>query len=255
MTDVTRAYADPSEGGTAANGTVMATNDAAATAAPGLARRWRGPLVAAAGLRYLVPILAIPLAPVLIPDDVGLLTLLRPGKEVVLLAGGLTRSDATPGWVIAFLAYLPLMVGGVWAFFGVGRAYADELAAGTGPAWLHRAVPADRLRTAQRVLARRGPTVAILGRLAALPPTVVAAAAGTTTVSTRRFLAADLVGAVAAFAATFAIGMSLGEAYERGGVWLTVAGLVLLLAVIVLFTRWMEREADRDAAGLDGTGG
>ena len=209
------------------------------------ARRWRRPLLALSGLRYVIPILALPLVPVLTPDDVGLLTLLRPGKEILLLAGGLTRTRETPGVLVAFLAYLPLMVGGVWAFFGLGRAYAEDLRTGQGPAWLTRAVPPDRLEVAQRVLARRGPTVAVIGRVAALPPTIVAAAAGVSDVHTGRFLVADLVGAVLSFAMIFGIGLALGAAYEEGGPWLTGAGLVLVVLAVVLVNRWLQAEAER----------
>ena len=209
------------------------------------AQHWRVPLVAASALRYLLPLVALPLVPVLTPDDVGLLTLLRPGKEVLLLAGGLTRARGTPGVAVAFLAYLPLMVGGVWAFFGVGRAYAQVLRAGDGPAWLARMVPPDRLELAQRVIARRGPAVAVIGRLAALPPTVVAAAAGTSDVRTRTFLLADLAGAAASFALVFGIGLALGSAYERAGPWVTAGGVVMVVVAIGLVTRWLRVEAER----------
>lgn len=209
------------------------------------ARRWRRPLLALSGLRYVVPILALPLVPVLTPDDVGLLTLLRPGKEILLLAGGLTRTRATPGVLVAFLAYLPLMVGGVWAFFGLGRAYAEDLRAGEGPAWLTRAVPPDKLEVAQRVLTRRGPVVALIGRVAALPPTVVAAAAGVSDVHTGRFLLADFVGAVLSFALLFGIGLALGAAYEQGGPWLTGIGLALVVVAVMLVSRWLQAEAER----------
>lgn len=209
------------------------------------ARRWRRPLVVLSALRYVVPILALPLVPVLTPDEVGLLTLLRPGKEILLLAGGLTRTQQTPGVVIAFLAYLPLMVGGVWAFFGLGRAYADDLRTGDGPEWFTRAVPPDRLEVAQRVLARRGPVVAVIGRVAALPPTIVAAAAGVSDVSTPRFLVADAIGAVLSFGVVFGIGLALGEAYERGGPWLTGAGVVLVVTAAMLVSRWLQAEAER----------
>lgn len=209
------------------------------------ARRWRRPLVVLSALRYVVPILALPLVPILTPDQVGLLTLLRPGKEILLLAGGLTRTQQTPGVLVAFLAYLPLMVGGVWAFFGLGRAYADDLRTGDGPEWFTRAVPPDRLEVAQRVLARRGPVVAVIGRVAALPPTVVAAAAGVSDVSTRRFLVADAIGAVLSFGVMFGVGLALGEAYERGGPWLTGAGLVLVVAAVMLVSRWLQAESER----------
>ena len=209
------------------------------------ARRWRRALLALSGLRYAIPVLALPLVPVLTPDDVGLLTLLRPGKEILLLAGGLTRTRDTPGVLITFLAYLPLMVGGVWAFFGLGRAYADDLRRGDGPAWLTRAVPPDKLEVAQRVLTRRGPVVALVGRVATLPPTVVAAAAGVSDVHTGRFLLADFVGAVLSFALLFGVGLALGAAYEQGGPWLTGVGLALVVIVVMLVSRWLQAEAER----------
>lgn len=210
-----------------------------------LARRWRRPLVVLSALRYVVPILALPLVPVLTPDEVGLLTLLRPGKEILLLAGGLTRTRGAPGILVAFLAYLPLMVGGVWAFYGLGRSYAEDLRSGNGPEWLSRAVPPDRLEVAQRVLARRGPIVAFIGRVALMPPTVVAAAAGVSDVSTRAFLVADFIGAVVSFGAVFGVGIALGTAYERGGPWVTGVGVVMVVVAAVLVSRWLQAEAER----------
>jgi len=206
--------------------------------------RWKRPLLVAAIARYAIPIAAIPLAAALIPDRVPLLTLLRPGKEVLLLAGGLWSADGRPSLLLVFLAYIPLMIVSVWGFFALGRAYSDDLAGGEGPHWLHRVVPAEKLEATQRVIARRGVTVAILGRVAALPPTILAAAAGTSAVDTRRYLAADMVGAVLGFAVTVGVGVGLGRAYERGGIWLTVAGVALLLVVINLFTRWLQAEQE-----------
>ena len=208
-------------------------------------RRARAVVLSLAALRYLVPIAALPLIPVLVPDRVPLLVLIRPGKEILLLAGGLWRTTGSPTLAAAFLAYLPLMVGGVWVFFLLGRAYADELRAGEGPAWLHRLVPRDKLELGHRVLASHGAAIAVLVRVAALPPTIVAAAAGTSDTPGRRYLAADLVGALAAFAITVGLGALLGDAYERGGIWLTAVGVAVVLALFVLVSRWARREAER----------
>lgn len=204
--------------------------------------RWKGPLLAAAIARYTIPIAAIPLAAALIPDRIPLLTLLRPGKEVLLLAGGLWSTDGRPSLLMVFVAYLPLMVVSVWGFFALGRAYSGDLERGEGPDWLHRVVPPEKFEATKRVIAKRGVTVAILGRVAALPPTILAAAAGTSPVDTRRYLAADAVGAVLAFAVTVGVGVGLGRAYERGGIWLTVAGIAVLLFAINRFTRWLQAE-------------
>lgn len=207
--------------------------------------RGRGAILVAAALRYLVPVAALPLVPVLTPDRVELLVLIRPGKEILLLAGGLWRATGTPSLAAVFLAYLPLMVGGVWVFFLLGRSYAAELRAGEGPVWLHRMVPEEQLVLARRVLAKRGPAIALVARVAAFPPTVVAAAAGTSDVDGPRYLAADAVGAVLAFAITFGLGAALGDAYERGGIWLTAGGLVVVAALFVSVSRWARREAER----------
>lgn len=205
-------------------------------------RRW---LLVGAAARYLIPIGAIPLVPVLVEDRLPLLFLLRPGKEFLLLGGGVFRTDGAPDPLVMLAAYVPLMVLGVWLFFFLGRAYREELVAGDGPAWLERIVPHDRLRLATAVLARRGPTIAVLGRLAALPPTVLAAAAGVSPIGAVRYLAADAVGALAAFVTTYAVGYALGDAYQRGGVWLTAAGLALFVGLLALGTRWLRREAER----------
>lgn len=63
----------------------------------------------------------------------------------------------------------------------------------------------------------------------------MAAAAGSAGVSWKAFLLADTAGALVSLAAVLVIGYGLGEAYEEAGVWLTVAGVVVLavLAVVV----------------------
>lgn len=222
--------------------------------------RFRGPLLVICVLRYVIPIVAIPAAiawAAALPDPgtgaTELLLLPRPGKEVLLGAGYILKvpSDTVVNLPLLLAAYVPGMVFAVWAFFALGRAYAADLDRGEGPAWLTRMVPPDRLDQARRVIAKRGVTVAIFGRIAALPPTIMAVAAGTTAVDPRRYLGADLAGALASFAITVAAGYGLGEAYERGGRIFLIVGIVLLVAGIQLFTRWLDEEADEAPAPLD----
>jgi membrane protein DedA with SNARE-associated domain len=198
--------------------------------------------------RFAIPLAAIPLIPVLLPERITLLVLLRPTKEWLLFGGGRARVVGDPSIWLLFAAYAPLMIFVVWAFFLAGRAYQRTLRTGTGPRWLHRAVPPHQLELAQRMLVRRGPLIAVLGRVAAMPPTILAAAAGVSDVSPRRYLAADLVGALLGFAITVGAGFALGGAYEQGGVWLTAVGVSLFAALIFLMTRWIRREADRAPA-------
>lgn len=209
----------------------------------------RRTVVAVAVLRYVIPIAAIAAVPGLLSGRrIALLVALRPGREILLLAGGRVRLDGEPSVLLIFLAAFPLYVAAVWAFFVLGRAYQVALRTGEGPAWLHRAVPPDRLEVAQRALARRGPVIAFVGRVGGLPPTVLAAAAGVSDVRARGYLLADGVGAVVAFAMTVGIGYGLGQAYERAGVWFTVAAVVLVFALATWFQRWVQRELDREGA-------
>ncbi len=207
---------------------------------------WRRVSLAVVVLRYAIPLAAVPLIPFLIRDQISLLVLLRPQKEFLLVGGGQTRFLGEPGIVPLLLAYLPLGVLAVTAFFVVGRAYRTPLREQTGPAWLHRAVPPRQLELAQRVLAKRGPAIALIGRIAAMPPTVLAAAAGTSDVPPRRYLIADAIGALLGFAMAVGVGLALGRAYEEGGAWLTAVGVLLFAAMIALVTWWIRREAERD---------
>jgi membrane protein DedA with SNARE-associated domain len=209
---------------------------------------WRRFSLVVVVARFAIPLAAIGAIPFLLVNDITLLVLLRPQKEFLLVGGGQSRFLGEPDLLLLFLAFLPLGLLAVPAFFVVGRAYRGALESGDGPSWLHRAIPPKQLDLAQRVLARRGPSIALLGRIAALPPTVLAAAAGLSDVDWRRYLFADAIGAVIAVSATLAVGFALGRAYEDGGPWLTGIGVVLFFGLILLFTRWLRREADREDA-------
>jgi membrane protein DedA with SNARE-associated domain len=206
--------------------------------------------------RYAMMLGVVPAIPFLIAQErIALLVLLRPTKEWLLLGGAFLRVQGEPSVWLLFLAFLPLMVLVVWFFFIAGRAYQQVLRDGTGPRWLRRAIPPDKLELAQRMLIRRGPLIAVLGRLAAMPPTLLAAAAGVSDISARRYLVADLAGALASFAVVVGAGYALGRAYDEGGPWLTAAGVVLFVALLVLMTRWIRREAERSPAPADTTTG
>lgn len=221
------------------------TGDHAAST-PEIGDAWRRFGLAVVIARFAIPLAAIPLIPFLIIDDISLLVLLRPQKEFLLVGGGQSRYLGEPGVVPLFLAYLPLGIIAVAAFFLVGRAYRSALQEGGGPAWLSKAIPPKQLDLALRVLKRRGPAIAILGRMAAMPPTVLGAAAGLSDVDAKRYLLADLTGALLSFALTVGAGFALGRAYEDGGVWLTVAGVALFGAMLALLTSWIRREAARE---------
>jgi len=213
----------------------------------------RRTVIAVAVLRYAIPLAAIPAIPFLITSGrLELLVLLRPQKEFLLLAGATLARTGSPTVVALLAAYVPMMIVAVWAFFLVGRIFRPALDAGEAPRWLTRILPPEQLAIGRRVLARRGPLIAVLGRLAALPPTIMAAAAGASDVDGRRYLLADLAGALGAFLLMVGAGWVLGDAFDDYGVWVTVAGVLVLIGLIVLLTRWVRGEAalDRtDAAG------
>ena len=203
--------------------------------------------VGVAVARYAIPIAVIPAIPFLIArGELALLVLLRPQKEFLLLAAAQLARTGAPSIPLLLAAYVPLMVVAVWAFFVVGRIFRPALDAGEAPRWLTRILPPEQLDVGRRVLARRGPLIAVMGRMAALPPTIMAAAAGASDVDGRRYLAADLVGAFGSFALMVGAGLALGETYDEYGIWITVAGLVVLVALIALITRWVRNEAGRD---------
>lgn len=207
---------------------------------------WRRLALGVVIVRFAVPLAAIPAIPFLLRNDITLLVLLRPQKEFLLVGGGQTRYLGEPGVLPLLLAFIPLGIVAVSAFFLVGRAYRGMLRDGGGPAWLSRAIPPHQLELAQRVLARRGPTVAVIGRLAAMPSTVLGAAAGVSDVRPLRYLVADAIGAVMAFGMVVGAGVALGRAYEEGGVWVTAVGVALFVLMIGLLTWWIRREGERD---------
>lgn len=215
-------------------------------------RGWTGPTAKAVAAflgiaRFVVPILAIPLAFGSLADserNVALLILLRPGRPEVLLAGFRIRGmDATVGEV--FLAYLPLGILSAWGFFWLGRLYADNFRHDT-PGWLARIVPPEVFGKLQILLRKRGPGLAVVGRIAGLPPTILAAAAAVSDVPARKYLAADFLGAVLNFSIIVGAGFALGEAYERAGPWLTGISLVLIFGVSIWIQNWIQAELDAD---------
>lgn len=204
------------------------------------AQTWAGAtrsvLVGLALVRAALAAGAVLLAPWLYREHAAVLVLLRPTKEVFLFAGfQLREDDLSLG--VAVLAALPLLLSGVWIFFGLGRVFADELAEAELPGIAGRVLPKQRLDSLREVLEARGMRVVFLGRLAAFPSSLMAAAAGSAGVSTRSFLVADAVGAVVSLGVTLGLGFALGQAYEEAGPWLTVAGVIGLGALAVVVGR------------------
>jgi membrane-associated protein len=203
-------------------------------------REWRTPLLWLAVVRGVLAIVAIPLAPFLYREHFVVLVLLRPTKEVLLAAGFLTR-EGDVGALPVLAAALPLALFGVWLFYLLGHAYGDEITRADLPGVAGRVLSPKRINELRDGLSERGWWVVLVGRLAAFPSSLMAAAAGSSEMPPRRFLLADGLGAALSVAACFGAGLLLGEAYEQAGPWLTVVGVVALVAVVVGVGAWLRR--------------
>ncbi len=199
--------------------------------------------VGLAVLRSVLGGLALVLAPWLYREHTAVLVLMRPTKEVFLFAGFHAR-EGDVFLPVVVLAALPLLLAGVWLFFGLGRAYADLLDKGDLPGIAGRVLPKRRLDHLCRVIDEGGMKVVFLGRLAAFPSSLTAAAAGWAGISWRDFLIADTAGALTSLALVLGLGYGLGEAYDEGGVWVTVGGVVALVAVAVVLGRAVSSARD-----------
>lgn len=193
----------------------------------------RGLYLALAAARIVMAGGALLAAPWLYREHAAVLVLLRPTKEVFLFSGFLVREGdvAVP---VVLVAALPLLLAGVWLFFGLGRAYAKDLEKAALPGLAGRILPKERLDQLRDVLEERGMRVVFLGRLAAFPSSLMAAAAGSAGVPWQQFVVADTAGALVSLGAVVGLGYGFGQAYEEAGSWVTGAG-VLVLVVLAVF--------------------
>lgn len=197
----------------------------------------RRALAVLAVLRAGLAIAAIPLAPFLYRDHPAVLVLLRPTKEVLLFAGyAAQRDDVSLATVV--VAALPILLGGVWLFYAIGRGYGTDRDL---PGLLGRVVPRKRVLSLRKAVERNGEKVLFLGRLAAMPSSLLAAAAGASGVEARRFFLVDTFGALTSLALMVGLGWGLGDAYSSAGPWLTALGVAALAAVGVIIGRALSR--------------
>jgi membrane protein DedA with SNARE-associated domain len=202
----------------------------------------RKALLAFALLRAFLGVAAIPLAPFLFEDHFLVLVLLRPAKEV-FLAGGFLARGGDVNLVMLVLAAIPLSIFGVWHFFLLGRAYADEINSERLSGVAARVLTPSRIGKFERSLEKRGPKLIFLGRLAVLSSAAVAAAAGAANMEPRKFFPWDLAGGLLSIAYTVAAGWFLGEAYEQAGPWITVGGVAALIGFGFVLGRTLQRES------------
>ncbi len=197
-------------------------------------------LLALAALRVALAGIAVPLAPFLYREHLHLLVLLRPSKEVLLFAGYRLEEDDI-NLLVAVPAALPLLVGGVWVMFALGRSYAGSIGDHRRSGLAARLLPPARLEHLVRAIDEQGAKLVFLGRLAAFPSTLVAAAAGAAGMPVRRFLVADAAGALLSLAILLTAGLLLEDAYEDAGPWITAAGVLVLAVAATLLGRSLSR--------------
>ena len=203
--------------------------------------RFRVVLLWLAVVRSVLGIAAIPLAPFLYREHFAVLVLLRPTKEVLLAAGFLIkRGDVNPVVVVA--AALPLAILAVWQFYFLGRGFSEELRSGEGMSRLaQKLLPPKRVKQLCAALDRKGPRMIFLGRLATFPSSLLAAAAGASAMRPRKFLPADLAGALVGITEVLVAGYLLGQAYKAAGPWLTGVGVLALLGMLFVLGRSLTR--------------
>jgi membrane protein DedA with SNARE-associated domain len=207
----------------------------------------RKALVAAAAVRGVLEIAAIPLAPFLFRKHAAVLVLLRPTKEVLLFAGyALHHHDIS--LPVLVLAALPLLTLGVWQFYWLGEAFSDDLKKHDLPGIAGRVLPRKRIKRFESALEREGNKVLLLGRLAAMPSSIISAAAGASKMEWRRFATFDGIGAAASFVIMVGLGWFLEDAYESAGPWLTGLGVIAIAVVAVVIGRALSREGERPRA-------
>lgn len=172
-----------------------------------------------------------------------LLGFVFPG-ETALVVGGVLAGQHRVGLLgVLGLAILGAVTGDAVGF-AVGRRYGSGLQASR----LGRLVGADRWRTTEQFLQRRGGTAVFFGRFTALLRALVPGAAGMAGLPYRTFLLYNALGGVAWASACVLGGYVVGDVIGR---YLSNAGYVLVglavLAVAVHVVRRRRATSDRSA--------
>lgn len=170
-------------------------------------------------------------------EAVFLLGFLLPGETAVVLGGVI----ASQGRVS-----LPAMIAVVAAGAILGDSLGYEIGRRFGPSLLSRPWFQRRnraVRSVERLMARWGAGVVVVGRFTAYIRPVVPALAGAVGMPYHRFLLANAAGGVAWAAAFSAIGYGLGNAYTKatGAVHWSGLGVVVLGTAGAVMLHWYHR--------------
>jgi membrane protein DedA with SNARE-associated domain len=198
--------------------------------APTSARTKRS-LLWVAGVRTVVSLVALPLAPFLYRHHFLVLVLLRPSQGVLLAGAVLARHGDVPLPAVVAAA-VPLQVVMVWVYYGLGRAWQEEIESDDElPFVTARLLQPRQVRRLRRSLRDDGARLIVLGRFAIFPTGLLAATAGASDLEPRRFFVADGLALLAATTLVVGAGYGFGVAVHRGDVWLAVVGVAGLVTL------------------------
>lgn len=176
-------------------------------------------------------------------ESAAFMGLFVPGELAVILGGVAAGTGSVSLWLV-----IPASVAGAIAGDSIGY----RLGKTVGPSLLHRPQLGKLVRQMDRagtLLAQRGWWALVVARFASVLRAVVPFAAGMGNMTYRRFLLGNVIGGVA-WGTTFTlVGYLAGSNYPRVERWfrtggLAVAGIGLLIAAIVWFTRWAQRNQE-----------
>lgn len=195
------------------------------------------------GVHALVPLLlglpapAVLLAAFAVPalESSAFLGFVFPGELALLLAGGLASQGVVPLAAVLALGVVGAVVGDAVGYL-VGRRFGPALLTSRAGRLVR---PAHRER-AEDLLRRRGVVAVVLGRFTAALRVLVPGLAGMAGMPLRRFLAANVVGAVGWVALVVLIGFAVGTSWQHAAHLLTLVGLgvaVVWVAVLVAPSR------------------
>jgi membrane protein DedA with SNARE-associated domain len=205
------------------------------------ARRAKNALLALAGVRTALSLIALPLAPFLLHEHFLVLVLLRPSQLVLFVGAVLARRGDVNLFAI-IVAALPLQLLVVWLYFALGKRWEREIESDSQlPFLATRVLRPDQIRRLRKVVRKGGPRFVALARFALFPTGLLAATAGASDMKPRNFFVADGAALAVAIGSVVSLGYVLGFDEHRGKVWIAVAGFAGLLILSAALTLYLSR--------------
>jgi membrane-associated protein len=207
------------------------------------ARRRRAEIACVTGiaLKTVFALALLPLVPSLVGTDPVLLEALR-GSTSAMASGGAFARVGEASLALALLAPLPTLLFITPFFWWAGRLWGPQAAATLGGGHPNAEKWAQR---SGAHLERFGGLAVALAPFLPVPSSFIYAAAGWTGMGLRRFMVFDLVGMLAWIGLIVGLGYAVGhpavqvaKAISHYGLLITVAVVVIAVAVGVLRARW-----------------